>query len=251
VARHKAIGRQAPSDGAEAPSAPSRNTLLASLPGDELSSVLERCRETSFNLRQELFNEGDKIELGWFPLTGMGSLVTVLKDGTTLEALNVGREGFVGMELVNAVYTHQIKGICQIAGYFLEIRAPDFLELLKTLPHFQIMMRRYSQFAHEVVKQSAACNSIHLLEQRCARWLLMTSDAVGRPSFSLTQEFLSQMLAVRRAGVTVAVGALERKGLIEHHYGEVAIKDMKGLRETACECYSTIREKADLLLGDK
>ena len=104
------------------------------------------------------------------------------------------------------------------------------------------MLHRYAQLSGEVIAQTAACNSIHMIEQRCARWLLITADAVGRNNFSLTQEFLSQMLSVRRPGVTVAIGALERQGLIEHRYGRVSIVDAEGLKKVACECYAVIRE---------
>jgi Mn-dependent DtxR family transcriptional regulator len=90
---------------------------------------------------------------------------------------------------------------------------------------------------------------MHLIEERCARWLLITADAVDRKDFSLTQEFLSQMLAVRRPGVTVAIGALERQGLIQHRYGRVSIVDAEGLKKVACECYQTINEKARELLA--
>jgi CRP-like cAMP-binding protein len=89
---------------------------------------------------------------------------------------------------------------------------------------------------------------MHLIEQRCARWLLLTADAVGRKDFSLTQEFLSQMLAVRRPGVTVAIGALERQGLIQHRYGKVSISDIEGLKKVSCECYQTIIDKSRELL---
>jgi CRP-like cAMP-binding protein len=111
------------------------------------------------------------------------------------------------------------------------------------------MLHRYAQFSTEAMAQTAACNGIHLIEQRCARWLLLSADAVGRKDFSLTQEFLSQMLAVRRPGVTVAIGALERQGLIEHRYGRVSIVDTEGLKKVACECYNTIKEKTRELLA--
>jgi CRP-like cAMP-binding protein len=90
---------------------------------------------------------------------------------------------------------------------------------------------------------------MHLIEQRCARWLLLSADAVGRTDFGLTHEFLSQMLAVRRPGVTVAIGGLERQGLIEHRYGKVSLRDVEGLKKVACECYHTIAEKSRELMG--
>jgi CRP-like cAMP-binding protein len=183
-----------------------------------------------------------------FPISGMGSLVTVLKDGTMLEAQTVGREGFLGLPLFHGIRTARTMGMCQIEGDFYELSPDEFLSLLEVAPQLRRELHLYSQFSTEAIAQTAACNSMHLIEQRCARWLLTSADAVGRINFNLTQEFLSQMLAVRRPGVTVAMGALERQGLLEHRYGKVMILDVEGMKKVACECYATIREKARELL---
>jgi hypothetical protein len=158
--------------------------------------------------------------------------------------MSVGREGFVGLPLFHGIKTYRSRGMCQIEGDFFEMSAKAFLEVLANAPKLEAQLHIYSQFSNEVLTQSAACNSTHLVEQRCARWLLSTADAVGQTTFNLTQEFLSQMLAVRRPGVTVAVGALERQGLISHRYGAVTIDDVQGLKQASCECYSTIQENA-------
>jgi CRP-like cAMP-binding protein len=225
------------------------NNIIANLPANELAAFLERAEKVSAPLRETLFEINEPFERVLFPLTGMGSLVTVLKDGTTLEAQTVGREGFMGLPLFHGIPVARCKGICQVEGDFYQLAPKDFLALLKVAPELSLMLHRYAQFSNEVVAQSAACNSMHLIEQRCARWLLLTADAVGRKDFSLTQEFLSQMLAVRRPGVTVAIGALERQGLIEHRYGKVSISDADGLKKVACECYQTITDKARELLA--
>jgi CRP-like cAMP-binding protein len=225
------------------------NNIIANLPANELAAFLERAEKVSAPLRETLFEINEPFERVLFPLTGMGSLVTVLKDGTTLEAQTVGREGFMGLPLFHGIPVARCKGICQVEGEFYQLAPKDFVSLLKIAPELRLMLHRYAQFSNEVVAQSAACNSMHLIEQRCARWLLLTADAVGRKDFSLTQEFLSQMLAVRRPGVTVAIGALERQGLIEHRYGKVSISDPDGLKKVACECYQTITDKARELLA--
>ena len=226
-------------DGADAPII-QRNYLLASLPEAEREALLDRGETISVNLREVFFETGEPIEKTYFPLTGMCSLVTVLKDGTSLEGMTVGREGFVGLPLFHGIKTHRSKGMCQIEGEFYVIPAGAFVKVLAKAPELRALLHRYSQFAHEVLAQSAACNSTHLVEQRCARWLLTTADAIGRTKFNLTQEFIAQMLAVRRAGVTVAIGALERQGLISHRYGAVDILDVQGLNKVSCECYETI-----------
>lgn len=235
-------------DGADAPVA-QRNLLLAKLPESERNEILDRGNHVSATLRQIFFETGDPIETVSFPLTGMCSLVTILRDGTLLEGMMVGREGFVGLPLFHGIKTHRSMGMCQIEGDFYEIPAAAFIKVMAKAPELQTLLHRYSQFSHEVVTQSAACNSTHHVEQRCARWLLTTSDGVNRKKFNLTQEFLSQMLAVRRAGVTVAMGALERQGLISHRYGAIDIQDIEGLRRASCECYETIRSSARELLS--
>ena len=234
-------------NGINAPTAV-RNEIIARLPANELASFEERAELISSPLRDILFELNEPFERVLFPLTGMGSLVTVLKDGTTLEAQTVGREGFMGLPLFHGLSVARCKGITQVEGDFYQLSPKDFVSLLKVAPELNLMLHRYAQFSNEVVAQSAACNSMHLIEQRCARWLLLTADAVGRKDFSLTQEFLSQMLAVRRPGVTVAIGTLERQGLIEHRYGKVSISDVDGLKKVSCECYQTITDKARELL---
>lgn len=246
--RTQSISRIA-DNGAEAAAPAQSNLLLSRLPNKEVALLLERGEQISAALRQPFFEMGQTIEQVYFPLTGMASLVTVLKDGTSLEGMTVGREGFVGLPLFHGVKHHRSEGMCQIEGDFFVMPADDFVDVIAETPKLQAQLHIYSQFAHEVVTQSAACNGTHLVEQRCARWLLTTADAVGRTTFNLTQEFLSQMLAVRRPGVTVAVGALERQGLIAHRYGAVSILDIEGLKTASCECYGTIKESAQELFA--
>lgn len=227
---------------------PSNNQILAKLPATELSSLTEHVEEISVDLREAFFEDGDTIKHVYFPVTGMASLVTVLEDGTMVEAITIGREGFVGLPVFHGATVSGFKGMCQIEGKFLRITSTEFLEVIKSTPELRRRLLHYSEFAHQVLGQWSACNSIHLIEQRCARWLLVTADAVGSTTFNLTQEFLSQMLSVRRPGVTAAMGALERRGLVGHRYGKVAILDEAGLKQVSCECYKRMREKAAVLL---
>jgi CRP-like cAMP-binding protein len=231
-----------------APSHALRNQILAQLPATEFATIVQDAEEVSFVGRQLLFEPGDAIDRVYFPLTGMVSLVIVLEDGTTVEALTAGQEGFIGVHLLNAVRTARYKGICQIEGLFLTLSTDDFLARIDNLPDLSRRLHRYSQYTSDVVAQSAACNSIHNVEQRCARWLLITSDAIGSTTFNLTHEFLSQMLAVRRPGVTVAMAGLAKKALVSYKYRRVTLLDVEGLKKTACECYATIRARAHELL---
>jgi CRP-like cAMP-binding protein len=226
-----------------------RNSLLSMLPASELSAILEVSTQVSHDLRDVFFANGSKIKNVYFPLTGMISLVTELKDGTSLESMTVGCEGFAGLPLFHGVPTARTLAMCQIKGDFVRLSAESFATVLKSSPQLSLLLHRYSQFSYDTVAQSAACNSMHLIEQRCARWLLITSDAVDSTEFGLTHEFLSQMLAVRRPGVTVAIGELEKAKLISHRYGKIAIINKEGLEKAACECYRTVKDRRRELLS--
>jgi CRP-like cAMP-binding protein len=226
-----------------------RNNLLSKLPASELAALLELSTQVQCDLRDVLSATRQRIKNVYFPLTGMISLVTELKDGTSLESMTVGCEGFAGLPLLHGVPTTMTMSMCQIEGTFVRLPADSFTELLPRTPQLSLILHRYAQFAHEVVAQTAACNSMHLIEQRCARWLLISSDAVGKTELGLTHDFLSQMLAVRRPGVTVAIGALEKSKLIVHRYGKISILDKKGLEAVACECYRTLKDREHELLS--
>lgn len=225
-----------------------RNHILSRLPTAELRLVAERGEEYGATLREVFFEDGEVVEHVYFPLTAMVSLVTLLDDGGMVEAMAVGREGFVGLPILNEVEHSGYKGICQIEGAVLRLTSKDFKKMLGATPELRRHLLRYSEFCQRTIAQWAACNSAHLIEQRCARWIMVTADSIGMTSFNLTQEFLSQMLAVRRPGVTVAIGGLQRRGLIAHHYGKITIIDEPGLRKIACECYQKVRERGAALL---
>ena len=247
--RSKTTTRVAREDGASPPPSDLQNEILARIPASERATIMEHAEEVDYPLRHAMFAQGDSIDRVYFPVTGMASLVIVLKNGTTIEALSVGREGFIGLPLLNQVRTARYKGICQIEGKFRVIAADAFLSVIGRLPELSRRLLRYAQYSSEVASQSAACNSVHSVEQRCARWLLVTSDAIGRRTFNLTQEFLSQMLAVRRPGVTVIMAELAKRELISYKYRNVTLLDVRGLEKVSCECYATIKGKAQELLS--
>jgi CRP-like cAMP-binding protein len=226
-----------------------KNGLLSKLPASELAALLELSAYVESDLRDVFYASGAKIKNVYFPLTGMISLVTELKDGTSLESMTVGCEGFAGLSLFHGVPTARTMAMCQIKGAFLRLPAESFTSLLLEAPQLSLLLHRYSQFSLDAVAQSAACNSMHLIEQRCARWLLISSDAVDSLEFGLTHEFLSQMLAVRRPGVTVAIGQLEKAKLIGTRYGKITILDKAALERSACECYRTVKDRRKELLS--
>ena len=228
---------------------PAQNQILAKLPAAELAEIMSQAEEITCELRHELFQQREEVTLVYFPLTAMASLLVVLSEGTPIEAMTVGREGFVGLQLLNGVTSGRYRGVCQIEGRFLVLKSEVFLSLIDKLPDLRRRLQRYSQYASEVLAQLAACNSVHTIRERLAKWLLITGDAAGSNEFRLTQEFLSQMLGVRRAGVTEALNDLVQKGLLSKSYGQIRLLDVDGLKTAACECYETINSKGRELLA--
>lgn len=225
-----------------------RNRILSLLPPSELATVLERCETFSIESKKIVWRREAPIEYVYFPEDGVISLVTEMDDGDSVEAMTVGSDGFAGIAVFHGVASSRLKAIGQISGEARRLSAADFLELTRTCQAFDKLLHRYSQLVFETVAQSAACNRLHVIEQRCSRWLLMSQDRVGRNRFDLTQEFLAEMLGVRRPGVTVAMGILEKAGLINHGRGTITVVDRGGLEKAACECYRTVRDREAKLI---
>ncbi|HEV7389928.1 MAG TPA: Crp/Fnr family transcriptional regulator [Gemmatimonadaceae bacterium] len=225
-----------------------RNSILGLLPPSEFETVLSRCELVTIQSRKVVWQREEPVTHVYFPEDGVISLVTEMEDGDSVEAMTVGSDGFAGMAVFHGAPSSRLKAIVQITGTARRIAAQDFLELIRVCEVFHNLLHRYSQFVFETVAQSAACNRLHVIEQRCARWLLMSQDRVGRNRFDLTQEFLAEMLGVRRPGVTVAMGILEKQGLIAHTRGSIAVVDRAGLEKASCECYRTIRDRQAKLI---
>ncbi|HEY6089240.1 MAG TPA: Crp/Fnr family transcriptional regulator [Gemmatimonadaceae bacterium] len=220
-----------------------RNTLLGLLPPAERETVLARAELVTIQSKEIVFERDEPIRYVHFPEDCVISLVTELEDGDQVEAMTTGNDGFVGLAIFHGLTSSRLKAIGQISGQSRRITVKEYRELVAGCPDLYRLMHRYSQFVFETVSQSAACNRLHVIEQRCARWLLMSQDRVGRDTFDLTQEFLAEMLGVRRPGVTVAMGILEKSGLISHRRGSITVMDRARLEKASCECYQTIRER--------
>ena len=245
-AGHVQRGESAPK---RAPAAGIRNKILNLLPPKELKAVLERCETVTIDSEEIIFRRNEPIPFAYFPDNCVISLVTELEDGDAVEAMTVGNDGFVGMAAFHGVSSSRLKAIGQISGEARRLVTDDFLELARELEGLRRLLHRYSHFVFETVSQSAACNRLHVIEQRAARWLLMSEDRVGRNQFDLTQEFLAEMLGVRRPGVTVAMGVLEKAGLIAHGRGNITVVNRVGLENEACECYRIIKARQGELFG--
>jgi CRP-like cAMP-binding protein len=171
------------------------------------------------------------------------SIIHVMTDGKSVEVGLTGKEGFVGLPLIVGYGASPTRAIIQIAASGYKMRARDLKSALAKCPRLKEALQRYSQELSIQAIQVAACNRLHEVDERLARWLLMSQDRVGESTFLLTQEFISHMLGTRRASVTVAAGILQKAGLITYSRGQVTIEDRAGLESASCECYEGISQK--------
>jgi CRP-like cAMP-binding protein len=225
------------------------NRLLAALPPEELDRLLPEMETVPLEARQELYVEGQPIRHVWFPHSGVLSMLNRVSEGSMLEIATIGNEGFVGVQVLLGVDTMPSIGFVQIAGAASRMEIGAFRAALGTNPALNALLLRYTLALLNQVAQKAACNRAHPIEERCARWLLTTHDRVnGDKDFQLTQEFLAEMLGVRRASVSVAEAMLQRAGLIRYTHGTMSIMDREGLEAAACSCYALLRAEFGRLL---
>lgn len=230
------------------PDYPVRNLLLSSLPAEDFACVRPHLEAVQLGQREQLFERGTPIRHIYFPETTVISLVSMLSNGAAVELGTVGCEGMVGLSVLLAEDVSFVQTFTQIPGVIWRMDAGTFTQLASAHGALHGMLLRYAQAFLVQVAQTAACNATHLVEERCARWLLMTHDRVEGDSFPLTHEFLAFMLGVRRAGVTVAMRALQDAGIVQYTRGRVELLDRTKLESTACECYHVVRANFERLL---
>lgn len=226
-----------------------RNRLLKLLPEREATRVLSVADLVTIKTRDLIWEPEGPITDVYFPEDAIISLVTQMKDGSGVEAMTIGNDGFAGLAVFHGLDSTQCLACGQISGTAWRLSTEKFRQVVAECPTLQRLLHQYSHLVFEIVSQAAACNRLHVIEQRCARWLLMSEDRVGRPKFDLTQEFLAEMLGVRRPGVTVAMGILEKQGLISHGRGNITVIDRAGLERASCECYAKITRRQNELLS--
>jgi len=224
-----------------------QNFLLASIPPRELRRLEPFLQPYTMAIRDVMQEPGQPMPWVYFPLTGIASLVTTMENGDTVEAATVGNEGMIGLPMFLETGSVSIEGFVQVPGTGLRMKASTFRSEVREGSALYDAIQRYSQVLMRLIAQSAACNRLHSLRERCARWLLMAHDRVEGDTFLLTQEFLSQMLGVRRATVTNAAGELRALGAIGYRQGRVEIQDRIALEKASCECYRVIRREFDRL----
>jgi len=222
----------------------SHNRLLAAIPPEELARLAPHFQQTPLVFDTTLFEAGDRIEFAYFPLSGLISMISTMEDGRCIEVGMCGNEGMSGLSVVlgDDISSHH-HGIVQAAGSALRLSAGALREELRGDGALRSILLSYVHFALAQATQSAACNRLHSLEQRCARWLLTTRDRIGSDAFPITHEFLSYMLGVRRAGVTVALHTFQQSGLVQNSHRQMTILDPPGLEAASCECYRVLKNE--------
>ena len=232
---------------------PFRNRILASLPAQDLARLAPHLSARTFKRNQTLYDPGQMIETIYFLEDGVCSIVVTMENGDTVEVGVVGRESFVGMAAVLGAGHSPYRNFIQVAGSGYAVKAKTLAEQYHGGSiELRLLLQRGVQGLVAQIAQTAACNRLHVLEERLARWLLMCHDLVQVDDLPMTHESLAMKLGTRRASVTEAAGMLQKAGLIEHSRGRVRIENRRGLEKAACECYSVIRaEYARLGLLDE
>jgi CRP-like cAMP-binding protein len=203
-----------------------------------------------FDYKKSLYEAARPIEHVYFPIEGVASLVITTADGSSAEVGTIGSEGFIGLPVCLGDREAPSSVYVQVPGTALSMDARVFRRELDRSPTLNLIMLRYAHAFFNQVAQSAACAHLHMVEQRCCRWLLMTRDRMPTGDFLLTHEFLGMMLGVRRTTVTDVMGSLQKAGLVRYRRGHVTILDHEALQQRSCECYDISKAEFDRLLGD-
>jgi CRP-like cAMP-binding protein len=226
-----------------------RNRILQLLPFADGERLAHHLEPVKLQFKESIYSTGKPIEYVYFPLTGMVSVVIDMEGGQTVEAGTIGREGLVGLPAFLGSSKSLCRVLTQIAGDALRAPVDVFQEELRRSDALARWLRRYTAAFIGMLAQTAACNRLHSLEERMCRWLLTTRDHLDADAFPLTQDFLGQMLGVRRPSVSLAGAALQNSGLIKYSRGQIAIVNRAGLESAACECYGVIRRLFDEALN--
>ncbi len=227
---------------------PNTNRLLAMLPLDDYDAVMRAAKVVFLKLRTRLVLQDHNIESVYFPLTSMVSLLVTTDRRPQVEVATIGREGVVGAsELIQSQGSIGLN-LVQLPGTAVRIPAAAFLTLSGSRPMLKNVVDQHMYALLRQILYGAACNRIHSMEERTARWLLMTHDRAGQDTFPLTQEFLAHMLGVRRATVNLATGMMKKAGFIGYVRGVITVTNRAGLESTSCACYRSIIKAYDSLI---
>lgn len=232
-----------------APQRPIRNRLLAALPASEYQSLIPHIEYISLSNQQVLYEPKQPIEYVYFPDRTVVSLLSMMSDGSTVEVSVVGNEGVVGLPIILGHQTTTTQAIVQVADGAMRMEASQLLAEFNRGGTLQTLLMRYTHALLTQLSQTVACNRLHTIEERLARWLLTISDCIQLDEFPLTQEFIAQVLGVRGFEVRVAVETLQQTERLRYSHGRVTILIRSDLEAIACECYEVIKAEFERLLS--
>ena len=228
---------------------PPANRLLAALPPKEFQRLRPKLELVTLTFGEILYNAGQNITHVHFPNDSIVSLLSVVGERSSLEVGIVGNEGMAGLSVFMGVDISRTQALVQGTGTAMRMRSEALRTESDQLSPLHRLLHRYSHSLMTQISQSAACNRFHTVNTRLARWMLMTHDRMGEDTFQLTQDFMSNMLGVRREGVSKAAGELQKQKLIRYSRGVISVLDRAGLESVACKCYQIIKDESDSFLG--
>jgi CRP-like cAMP-binding protein len=235
------VGLQHHNDPVLLETAARQNRLLDGLPDASRHRLLQQAFLTDLERDRVLYRSDRTITAIYFPTSGTVALLVGAQDRATIEVAAVGNEGVVGVSAVIGITRAPARAVVQFPGRAVAVAARRFHEILDCDEQFSLAMRRYLYLCLREIMQSAACNRLHTVEERCARWLLIAHDRASTDNFPLTQSFIGEMLGTRRANVNLALAAFRRAGAIGYSYRRITILDRKELESFACPCYRILR----------
>lgn len=225
---------------------PIRNRLLLGLPSPECDSIYSQLTHVELPTRDVIEDVEEPIKYGYFMNSGLISVLSIMEDGKSVEVGISGKEGCTALPVAVGLKTSIARLVVQSRGTAFRIPAQNLARVLRECPILAKRMQQYGQVMAMQGAQIAACNRLHEVNERLARWLLMTQDRIGSDVISLTHEFLAHMLGTRRSSVTVAAGVLQKAGLITYNRGWVKIENRARLEDAACECYNLIKRHTEI-----
>lgn len=225
------------------------NHLLAALPAEEFARLSPSLEPVTLALGQVIYESGEQLEHVFFPTTAIISLLYIMENGSTAEIGMAGNDGLVGIALFMGGSTTPNRAVVQSAGNAFRLKAKALRFEFHLSGEFQNILLRYTQYLMTQISQTAVCNRLHTVEQQLCRWLLINHDLLQSNKLIMTHDLIANMLGVRREGVSIAAGHLQKLKLIQYVRGTITMLDRDGLENTACECYQVVKEEYDRLLG--
>lgn len=226
-----------------------KNFLLAALPAEEFTRVIPKLEPAIFKLGDVLYEADEKLSYLYFPTTAIISLLSIMENGATAEIGITGNDGVVGIALFMGSETTPNRAIAQSAGKAFKMKESDLQTEFKRGGRFQLLLLRFTMALMAQISQTAVCNRLHPVEQQLCRWLLLSHDRLTSDKLVMTHDLISNMLGVRREGVTLAAQKLAKRKLITNDRGTITVIDRQGLEYAVCECYQVVNDEYNRLLG--